>query len=225
MKHTNPSHKDRISEIINNLQIATNSMVRPSVTTIIEQYGQNPFLVLISCLLSLRTKDTVSLPASERLFSLATTPDAMLTLSPETIQKAIYPVGFYRQKTGQIFKICTILLEKYNGLVPHTQEELLLLPGVGPKTVNLVLSEGFGIPAICIDTHVHRISNRLGIVQTKTPSETEIALKALLPKEYWSTYNRLMVMWGQNVCLPISPLCSQCPLLPLCPQNNVAKRR
>jgi endonuclease-3 len=225
MKHKNASSENRITQIIHILQAATNNMVRPSVTTIVAKYGQDPFLVLISCLLSLRTKDAVSLPASERLFDIAKTPRDMILVSPQIIEKAIYPTGFYRQKTKQILRICALLLEKYNGLVPNTPDGLIALPGVGPKTVSLVLSEGFGIPAICVDTHVHRISNRLGIIQTKTPAETEIALKEIIPKKYWSAYNALIVMWGQNVCVPISPFCSRCPLLPLCEQNGVEKSR
>jgi endonuclease-3 len=217
--------KKRAISIIGILQKATKGMVEPAATSITKQYGRNPFLILVSCILSLRTRDTVSLPASQRLFEHAQTPQALLLLSPATIQKAIYPTGFYRQKTKQILEICTILLKKYHGTVPNTPEELMALPGVGPKTANLVLAEGFGIPAICVDTHVHRISNRLGLVTTKTPEQTEEALKALLPKKYWSTYNKLMVMWGQNICVPISPKCSICPLLPLCPQIGVVRHR
>jgi endonuclease-3 len=207
------------------MQTATKSMVDPAATSIIKQYGRNPFLVLVSCILSLRTKDSVSLPASKRLFKQAQTPQALLLLSAVTIEKLIYPTGFYHQKTKQLLAICSILLEKYQGTVPNTLEKLMALPGVGPKTANLVLSEGFGIPAICVDTHVHRISNRLGLVQTKNPAETEKALTLLLPKQYWSEYNKLMVMWGQNICVPISPKCSICPLLPLCPQIGVSKHR
>ncbi len=140
-------------------------------------------------------------------------------------KKLIYPTGFYRQKTKQLLAICALLLKNYGGAVPNTYEELISLPGVGPKTTNLVLSEGFNIPAICVDTHVHRISNRLGLVKTKTPEQTEAALKLLLPKKYWSEYNKLMVMWGQNICTPVSPKCSVCPLLPLCPQIGVTRHR
>jgi endonuclease III len=217
--------KKRAISIIEILQGATASMVEPAATSITKQYGRNPFLILVSCILSLRTRDSVSLPASQRLFEHAQNPKALLLLSPTTIAKLIYPTGFYRQKTADILKICTILLEKYSGKVPNSYDELITLPGVGPKTANLTLSEGFGIPAICVDTHVHRISNRLGLVKTKTPQETEAALKLLLPKKYWSEYNKLMVMWGQNICVPISPKCSICPLLPLCPQIGVNKHR
>jgi endonuclease-3 len=217
--------KDHITAIIKIMRIATKNMTEPAAVSITKQYGRNPFLVLVSCILSLRTKDSVSLPASQRLFAQAQTPQAFLLLSPKAIEKLIYPTGFYRQKTKQLLAICSILIQKYHGNVPNTLEDLLELPGVGPKTANLVLSEGFGIPAICVDTHVHRISNRLGLVKTKNPAETEAALKKLLPKKYWSEYNKLMVMWGQNICVPISPKCSICPLLPLCPQIGVTKHR
>lgn len=217
--------KERAIAIIKILRIATKSMVEPAATTITKQYGRNPFLVLVSCILSLRTRDTVSLPASQRLFEHAQTPQTLLLLSPSTIEKLIYPTGFYHNKTKQILEICTILLKKYQGKVPHTYEELIGLPGVGPKTANLVLGEGFGIPAICVDTHVHRVSNRLGLVKSKTVEETEEQLKLLLPKKYWTEYNKLMVMWGQNICVPLSPKCSICPLLPLCPQIGVTRHR
>jgi len=219
------NQKKRAITIITILRTATKDMVEPAGITIIKQFGRNPYLVLVSCILSLRTKDTVSLPASQRLFALAQTPSALLSLTPKTIQDLIYPVGFYRQKTKQLLKISSILQKQYNSAVPNTEKDLLALPGVGPKTTNLVLSLGFNIPALCVDTHVHRISNHLGLVNTETPEETEAQLKLILPKEYWSEFNELMVMWGQNICVPISPFCSKCPLLPLCPQNGVNKRR
>ncbi len=217
--------KKRAITIITILRTATREMVEPASATIVKQFGRDPFLVLVSCILSLRTKDSVSLAASQRLFAYAITPTSLLSLPAETIEKIIYPTGFYRQKTKQLLAICTILLKKYNGLVPNNPKKLITLPGVGPKTTALVLSEGFDVPAICVDTHVHRVSNRLGLVKTTTVEETEEALKKLLPKEYWSEYNGLMVMWGQNICVPISPKCSLCPLLPLCPQIGVTRHR
>lgn len=216
---------DRALAIIKILQSATQGFIEPAATTIIKQYGREPFLVLISCILSLRTKDAVSLAASQRLFSHAQTAQNLLAIPSETIETLIYPTGFYRQKTKTIKAICAILLTKYSGKVPHTQEELLALPGVGPKTAALVLSVGFDIPAICVDTHVHRVSNRLGIIRSKNVAETEQQLKQLLPEAYWSEFNSLMVMWGQNICVPISPKCSICPLLPLCPQIGVTRHR
>jgi endonuclease-3 len=220
-----PDQKKRAITIIGIMRTATKSMERPAATSIVEHYGRNPFLVLVSCILSLRTRDPVSLAASHRLFARARTPKTLAKLPHKTIADLIYPVGFYRQKTQQILALCAVLLEKYRGIVPHTEKELMELPGVGPKTTALVLSEGFNIPAICVDTHVHRISNRLGLVKTKTVEATELALKKLLPKKYWSEYNKLMVMWGQNICVPISPKCSICPLLPHCPQVGVVKHR
>lgn len=217
--------KKRAIAIISIMQSATKDMTPPAATTVVTHYGRNPFLVLVSCILSLRTKDAVSLASSHRLFAHAQTPRSILGLSQQAIEKLIYPTGFYRTKAKQLLAISTLLLERYNGTVPHTEKDLLTLPGVGPKTTALVLSEGFEIPAICVDTHVHRISNRLGLIKTENVQETEIALKKLLPKKYWSEYNKLMVMWGQNICVPISPKCSICPLLPLCPQVGVTRRR
>jgi endonuclease-3 len=200
-------------------------MVEPAVTTIIKEYGKNPFLILVSCVLSLRTKDTISLPASRRLFSLARTPEQLRNLALSEIEKTIYSVGFYRQKARQLHAISTDVIEKFNGNVPQTEQELLSLPGVGRKTTNLVLGEAFDIPAICVDTHVHRISNRLGLVNTKTAEETEYALKKILPSEYWIEYNKLLVMWGQNICVPIAPWCSRCAIADLCPKKGVIRQR
>jgi endonuclease III len=223
--HPSQSRNDRALAIIKILQAATKGLIEPAATTIVKQYGRDPFLVLISCILSLRTKDAVSLAASQRLFAHSRTPQQLLAIPSSAIEKIIYPTGFYRQKTKQIKALCAILIEKYQGCVPSTQEELLSLPGVGPKTAALTLSMGFGIPAICVDTHVHRVSNRLGLVTTKNVAETEQQLKQLLPEKYWSEFNSLIVMWGQNICVPISPKCSVCPLLPLCPQIGVTRHR
>ena len=217
--------RKKIDKIIDLLRKNTVGMTDPAALTIVKTFGRNPFLVLISCMLSLRTQDKVSLPASLRLFEVAQTPKDMASLPLHTLEKLIYPVGFYKNKTKHIHLTCKKLLAEFKEVVPQTREQLMSLPGVGRKTANLVLGEGFGIPAICVDTHVHRISNRLGIVATKTVEETEEALMKVLPKEYWIEYNRLLVMWGQNVCLPISPLCSSCVLLPLCPQKGVMRHR
>lgn len=200
-------------------------MISPAAQTIVEQYGKNPYCVLISCILSLRTKDRVSLPASQRLFEHAITPYDMIKIPLNTIQELIYPVGFYRIKARTIHDISLDVISRFQGQVPSSLEELLTLQGVGPKTAHLVQGEGFGIPALCVDTHVHRISNRLGIVRTKTPEETERELKKIIPVEYWIEYNRLLVMWGQNTCLPISPLCSVCPLANICQQVGVITKR
>ncbi len=195
------------------------------VVTKVAKEKRSPYRVLISTLLSLRTKDETTLKASKRLFEKADTPEKMLTLSKEEIEKLIYPVGFYHRKAEQILKISKILIEKYNGKVPDSLDELLKLPGVGRKTANLVLNEGFGKSGICVDTHVHRISNRLGLVKTKNPTETEFALQKVLPKKHWIIFNTLLVTLGQNICTPISPKCSTCPLNSICPKVGVKKHR
>ena len=196
----------------------------PSVTLVGKRW-KSPFLVLISCIMSLRTQDKTTLPASERLFKLATTPEEMLKLTPQEIEKIIYPVGFYRTKARTILGICRDILEKFGGQVPADLETLLTMKGVGRKTANLVLTEGFAIPAMCVDTHVHRISNRFGYVTTKTPEETEIVLRKKLPQEYWMDYNALLVLWGQNVCKPISPWCSKCAMKKICAKAGVGVSR
>jgi len=205
MKKSSQKTRKRVSDLIRFLHMETQHMEKPAVTRIIEKYGADPYLILISCLLSLRTKDTVSYPASVRLFSKAKTPRAMLKLSPKTIEKLIYPVGFYRNKARSIHSISQELLTRFKGKVPQTKEELLSMKGIGLKTANLVLSEAFNIPAICVDTHVHRIANQIGMVKTKTPEETEKKLMEILPRQYWSEFNPLLVMWGQNKG-PIAPL-------------------
>ena len=217
--------KKRAVEIIQTLRKATKGMVEPSITQIIAEYGRDPFLVLISCLLSLRTRDTVSLPASRRLFAVAKSPQEILHIPLERLKKIIYPVAFYRKRAQQLHDVCKDLIERFGGKVPSSEEDLLSFKGVGRKTMNLVRGEGFGIPAICVDTHVHRISNRFGLVATKTPEETEMALRKLLPQKYWIEYNRLLVMWGQNIRVPILPFCSSCAIAHLCQKVGVKKSR
>ncbi len=211
--------------VLGTLKRATKGMTPPASHLIIQKYGKDPFLTLIGCVLSLRTKDSVSFSASCRLFDIAQTPYKVLDLSLQSIEKIIFPVGFYRVKARSIHDICTQLIHKYNGEVPDSYEELITLSGVGPKTANLVLAEAFNTPALCVDTHVHRISNRLGIVKTKTPQETEKRLKEIVPPEYWRDLSALFVMWGQNVCLPMSPFCSRCPIFDLCDKKSVLKAR
>ena len=191
------STPERIEAIIRVLRQATKGATELASAQIVKKYGQDPYLVLTSCLLSLRTRDTVSLPASIRLFELATTPKAMLKVPLPTLEKAIYPVGFYRVKARLLHSISQELLDRFHGHVPDTLEELLSLKGVGLKTANLVLSEGFGQQAICVDTHVHRLSNLLGVVKTKTPDQTEAALRAVVPRKYWREWSRLLVQFGQ----------------------------
>jgi endonuclease-3 len=197
----------------------------PTALSVVAERSRDPFRVLIACLLSLRTQDTTTGPAAARLFALADTPAAMLRLSARRIERAIYPVGFYRTKARVIRRICRLLLERFGGRVPDDLDTLLTLPGVGRKTANLVVTLGYGKPGICVDTHVHRISNRLGYVRTRTPEETEAALRARLPARYWIGYNDLLVAFGQNVCTPVSPRCSTCPVRAWCRRVGVTVSR
>jgi endonuclease III len=186
---------------------------------------RDPFQILISCILSLRTQDKTTEAASERLFKLTDTPDAMSRLSPETIEKAIYPVGFYRVKARQIINISRELVERYNSKVPDTIEELLTLKGVGRKTANLVITVGYNKYGICVDTHVHRITNRWGLIKTKNPNETELRLREILPRRYWKELNGILVAFGQGICKPISPLCSTCQINIFCDKRGVVRHR
>jgi len=195
------------------------------VVGLVARESQDPFRILIACVLSLRTKDRTTAEASRRLFALATKPAAMLRLALSRIEKAIYPVGFYRTKARQIREICRRLLEAYAGRVPDSIDELLTLPGVGRKTANLVVTVGYRKPGICVDIHVHRISNRWGYVRTKTPGQTEEALRKKLPARYWITFNDLLVPFGQNVCQPVSPYCSRCRLTAYCDRVGVSRSR
>ncbi len=187
--------------------------------------SRTPFRILIATILSLRTKDTLTVTIAPRLFAVADTPEAMLALSEERIAELIYPVGFYRTKARSIREVCAILLERHGGEVPADMDALLALPGVGRKTANLVLAMGFGQPAICVDTHVHRIINRWGYVRTRTPEETEMALRAKLPNRHWIAINGLLVTLGQNICHPTSPRCSICPVAAYCARVGVTRSR
>jgi endonuclease III len=181
--------------------------------------------VLIACVLSLRTQDRTTAAAAARLFARADRPAAMRRLTAARIARLIYPVGFYRTKARAIRAICRDLLERFGGRVPDQIDELLTLPGVGRKTANLVVTMGYGKPGICVDTHVHRISNRLGYVRTTSPERTEMALRATLPRRYWISYNDLLVAFGQNVCTPLRPHCSVCPARALCRRVGVTVSR
>jgi endonuclease III len=195
------------------------------VVGVVAKESRDPFRILIACVLSLRTKDRTTAEASHRLFALATDPASMVRLPLSKIQKAIYPVGFYRTKSKQIQEICRRLLETYDGCVPDSIDDLLTLPGVGRKTANLVVTVGYRKPGICVDIHVHRISNRWGYVKTKTPEQTEQALSRKLPAKYWITFNDLLVPFGQNVCQPVSPYCSRCKLTMYCDRIGVVRSR
>ncbi|MBN1365165.1 MAG: endonuclease III [Syntrophaceae bacterium] len=185
----------------------------------------DPFVILISTLLSLRTKDEVTAVATEKLFELASTPEEMLKVPLDKIAKTIYPVGFYRVKAQNIHHTCKELIKRFSSKVPDNLDDLLSIKGVGRKTANLVVSLAYGKDAICVDTHVHRISNRLGYVNTKTPEETEFALRKKLPRRHWIIYNTIMVAFGQKTCKPVSPLCSQCPINKYCERIGVTLSR
>ncbi|MBI4633090.1 MAG: endonuclease III [Deltaproteobacteria bacterium] len=213
-----------IADIVRLLKRELKGGEMPIVSLLAEE-RRGPFSILISTLLSLRTKDEVTAEASERLFALAATPEEMLRLSEEEIRRAIYPVGFYRNKAKTIRSICRDLIDRFDSRVPDTIEQLLSLKGVGRKTANLVVSLGYGKDGICVDTHVHRISNRLGYVATKTPEQTEYALRKKLPRRYWSVFNTLLVAFGRNTCRPLSPLCSRCPVAAYCDRVDVTRSR
>ena len=193
--------------------------------TIVADRKKDPYAVLVSCILSLRTKDKTTAEASKRLFKAAATPRKMINLSSSALEKLIYPVGFYHTKARVILGLSKRILKEFNGKVPDTEEELLSLKGVGRKTANLVLGLGYGIPAICVDIHVHRISNRLGWIRTKTPAESEEALIRLIPKRHWIELNTALVTFGQNVCLPVSPYCSRCFVNKYCEKKGVERHR
>jgi endonuclease-3 len=188
-------------------------------------FDHDPFKILISCILSLRTQDRTTGKASERLFNLASTPEALAELPVKTIERAIYPVGFYKVKAGRIREMSRVIVKEYHSKVPDTIEELMKLNGVGRKTANLVVTLGYDKNGICVDTHVHRITNRWGLVHTKNPTETEFSLRKLLPVRYWKELNGNLVAFGQGVCKPISPLCSSCTIRRFCDRTGVEKSR
>jgi len=214
----------RIRELVRRLEEFRQSC---RVTTLAEEQetSRSPFRLLVACVISLRTKDEVTAEASHRLFEIAGTPARLACLDVDRISQAIYPAGFYNTKAGQLREIGRIIRDRYDGEVPANEEALLALPGVGRKTANLVLGLGFSIPAICVDTHVHRISNRLGMVTTKTPEQTERSLNRVLPQDLWIPINDLLVTFGQNRCHPTSPRCSTCPIADLCPRVGVTRSR
>jgi endonuclease III len=197
----------------------------PAVGAIAEKAIDRPFETLVSTILSLRTKDEVTAAASARLLAAAPTPDRLAVLAIEEIEKLIYPAGFYHTKARHLVEMCRILLEKHQGAVPRSMDELLALPGVGRKTANLVLTVGFGDYGICVDTHVHRIANLWGYVATATPEETEFALREKLPRRHWKSFNDILVTFGQNLCVPVSPWCSKCPIACYCPRIGLKRHR
>ena len=202
-----------IDKIVENLKNA--NQTRSEFVELMEQFN-DPYLVLIGCILSLRTNDKTTYPATLRMLDLAKTPEQMAKVKVEDLAQAIYPVGFYENKAKQIIELSRQIVEELDGKVPDEIEDLIKFNGVGRKTANLVLAKGFNKPAICVDVHVHRIFNRLGYVKTKTPEETEFALRKKLPKKHWIDINTLIVTHGQNVCKPQKPNCSACPIAEYC---------
>jgi endonuclease-3 len=214
-----------MSRVVGRLRRRAPGWRQTALAEVAEQTARDPFRILVGCLLSLRTRDETTAAASARLFALADTPEAMLRLPRARLARTIFPVGFYRTKARVIHAVCRQLAERFDGRVPADLDALLTLPGVGRKTANLVVTFAFGLPGICVDTHVHRISNRLGFVRTRTPEETEIALRTKLPARHWIELNDILVAFGQNVCHPTSPRCSACPVADLCLRVGVRRAR
>jgi endonuclease-3 len=224
VKETLAVDNRRIGPMLRRVRAAVEGSA-PPVVSLIAETDRNPFKVLISTILSSRTKDDVTAKASARLFAEASTPAKLARLRTDRIAKLIYPVGFYKTKAKSVRKTARELLDRFDGRVPDTIDELVTLPGVGRKTANLVLTEGFRKPAICVDTHVHRITNLWGYVDTKTPEETEMALREKLPRRYWIELNKLLVGFGQQICVPTSPFCTRCPVAERCPRIGVLRSR
>ena len=216
--------ENQINTIIKILKKELEVGTLPIVSHLAEDQ-RDPFVILISTLLSLRTKDEVTAVATERLFALASTPQDMLRVPLDKIARTIYPVGFYRVKARTIHHVCRELIKCFASKVPDDFDDLLSIKGVGRKTANLVVTLAYGKEGICVDTHVHRISNRLGYVKTKTPDETEFALRAKLPRRHWIIYNTIMVAFGRQTCKPVSPFCSLCPVNKYCDRVGVTLSR
>jgi len=214
-----------LEKVLRVLRRAVRAWKVPAVGIVAERATDRPFETLVGTILSLRTKDAVTEQASRRLLSRAPTPEAIASLPIAQIEELIYPVGFYHTKARNLRETSRILLRDYDGKVPRKMDELLKLPGVGRKTANLVITVGYGGYGVCVDTHVHRISNRWGYVETKTPEETEFALRKKLPRKHWRTYNDLLVTFGQNMCVPISPWCSKCLVEQYCEKLRVDRHR
>jgi len=222
--YSNMVNNGNIDKVISILKIEIRNFKEPIVGVVAKQ-TRDPFRILITTMISLRTKDDVTTKASERLFELATTPAVMLKLKDRQIEKAIYPAGFYHVKAKSIKETCRQLINDYNGKVPDTVEELVKLKGVGRKTANLVVILGYNKYGICVDTHVHRITNIWGYVKTKTPDETELVLREKLPRKHWKIINDLLVTYGQNLCVPVSPKCSICNIRGFCGRIGVIQSR
>jgi endonuclease III len=223
----NPDPMDtaRLGSVLKILNKEVLKWKTPAVGIIADQSIDRPFATLVSTVLSLRTKDKVTEEASRKLLKRAQTPEVLAAMPIKEVEQLIYPVGFYHTKAKNLIEIGRCLHADFQGLVPRSMEALLGLPGVGRKTANLVLTVGFGDYGICVDTHVHRISNLWGYVCTRTPEETEFALRKKLPKKHWITYNDLLVAFGQNICVPVSPWCSKCSISGCCPRIGLKRSR
>jgi endonuclease-3 len=204
---------------------APDAIGTPSVSTVAERYRRDPWAVLASTILSLRTKDEVTLVRSQALLERAPTPAALLSIPEEEVARLIYPVGFYHTKARNLKSIAAIITNTYKGQVPPDMDLLLALPGVGRKTANLVLTEAFDLDGICVDVHVHRITNRLGVLESRTPEQTEMILRNILPRKFWKGINTLLVLYGQRVCRPVSPFCSRCVIPEHCRRVGVTTER
>ena len=235
-----------LEKIIYELDKHTKNFTQPLIDIVIDEYGKQPFLILIACLLSLRAKDVMTVQvvrdlfrraapppypktgkarafkaANSRVHALMVTPQAILQIKLPELERIIFRTGFYKNKAKALREVSKTIIEKFGGQVPNSYEELISIKGVGPKTANLVLGMAFGIPAICVDTHVHRISNRLGIIKTKTAEQTLVALEKILPRKHWILWNKLLVIWGQNICLPRGPKCNICAINKYCAKVGV----
>ncbi|NHJ02068.1 MAG: endonuclease III [Candidatus Heimdallarchaeota archaeon] len=229
-----PLSEDQINAILNKLEKATQQLMDPVVTNISKE-RKDPFRILIATILSLRTKDEATYKASIELFEHADTPQKILALPQKKLEEIIYPVGFYKRKSETIRNICQRLIDEFDGIVPDSLNELLSFKGVGRKTANLVITMGYGKPGICVDVHVMRITQRIGIVPIKgikdnkavfrDADNVEMILREILPKKWWIPINDILVRWGQNICSPISPKCSQCVINDSCNQVSVVKHR
>jgi endonuclease-3 len=197
----------------------------PLSDQIVAEYGRDPYLILMSCLLSLRAKDVMTIHTCRTLFKSVRTPQQMVALPRRALEKIVFTTGFYKTKARVLQTVSQTLLDQFGGKVPDNADALMGIKGIGPKTAQLVLGVAFGKPAVCVDTHVHRISNRLGLVKTSTVEQTEAALRKLLPKKYWIIWNNLLVVWGQQVCVPVSPKCSQCAIRHWCKRVGVTRSR
>jgi endonuclease-3 len=214
-----------VQKILVILRKKTKGFVPPAIDQIVAEFGHDPFLILISCLLSLRTRDVTSVKVSRDLFSRARTPQEILAIPTGELEKIFHSIGFFRAKARTVKSVCSDLLQRFDGQVPRTEQELRSIKGIGQKTANAVLGFAFNVPAICVDTHVHQLANRLGWVETKTAEQTEKELKKILPQRDWIDLNYLLVTWGQNICTPTRPFCSKCAIAYLCPRVGVTKSR